>query len=324
MEGVFSHEALFYESEDHFLSTVVPFVQQGIADGDLVSLNLGSFFDELVRIEVGDDPMLRVGDELAYTVPVAVLNHNQRQIRQEIASGATGFRCVGAVDFAPERVRWQDWVRFESLVNHVLSTYNFKGLCVYDVRTSDPRVVAGVRRAHLGLHDAVGYTAENRAYVGPVEFMGLAEYAPHPDPLETRQPELDSVDVTDLDSLRFDVNLVIVGTELHRRVVTDFSYAVNEVVTNALLHGRRPVRVRVWTSAREIACAVTDQGPGNPDPLSGYRLASAGTEATDTLGLWAARQLCDEIHYGHDANGFTVRLSVRRPRTTPAVANSAQ
>ena len=307
----FGHDAILHASEDQFLSAAVPFVQEGVDTGEVVLVNVDPVSKELLRAELPDDPLVRIGDQSVYTQPTSTLMEFQRQFTQERINGAAGVRAFGIVALGRQE-EWRGWMRFEGLVNHVFSGLPFRALCPYDVTVLAPEVVEGVRRSHRGLHDGADYTPDNPEYVGPADFLGLTEYAPRANPLEAQRPALDVPDLVDLYALRLDVNLATVGTDLHRRAATDFGYAVSEIARNALNHGEPPVRVRVWISATEAHCAISDRGPGNPDPLSGYRRVYAGGSGREKLGLWAARQLCDVLDYGFDAEGFTVRLSVSR------------
>ena len=310
----FGHDAVLYASEDQFLSAAVPFVQQGVDTGEVVLVSVDPVSTELLRAELPDDPLVRIGDQSVYTRPTSTLMEFQRMFSQERVNGASGVRALGTVALGGQQ-EWRGWMRFECLVNHAFSKLPFRALCAYDVTVLAPEIAEGVRRSHRGLHVGAEYTPDNPEYVAPADFMGLTEYAPRANPLETEPPALDVPDLVDLYVLRLDVNLATtVGTYLDRRAVTDFGYAVSEVARNALNHGEPPVRVRVWTSLTEAHCAVSDQGSGNPDPLSGYRRVYAGGDGREKLGLWAARHLCDELEYGFDADGFTVRLSVRRPQ----------
>ncbi|MGZ4359607.1 MAG: ATP-binding protein [Gaiellaceae bacterium] len=95
--------------------------------------------------------------------------------------------------------------------------------------------------------------------------------------------------------------------------VPDFVFAVNEVATNALLHGREPISIRIWSHVPGgVICEVSDSGPGMADPLAGR----AGPAPLDEhgLGLWLARQFCDLTEVRSSARGTTVRLRVEPGR----------
>jgi anti-sigma regulatory factor (Ser/Thr protein kinase) len=81
--------------------------------------------------------------------------------------------------------------------------------------------------------------------------------------------------------------------------------AVNEVTTNAVVHGRPPALLRVWMSDEKVVCEVRDAGPGIDDVLAGQLLPSA--ESVGGRGLWLARVLCDAVEIRTDGES-TVSL----------------
>ncbi|MGH3631868.1 MAG: ATP-binding protein [Sciscionella sp.] len=91
------------------------------------------------------------------------------------------------------------------------------------------------------------------------------------------------------------------SSTLSRAAVEEFLVAVNEMVCNGLAHGAPPVHVTQWAEVTALTCQVVDSGPGRLPPLTGYR--HPGTRGT--LGLWAARQLVDDLFIGDAPNGGT-------------------
>ena len=86
----------------------------------------------------------------------------------------------------------------------------------------------------------------------------------------------------------------------------------SEAVTNALIHGLPPVRLRLWTGPDRIVATVTDGGDGPADPFVGL------LPVTDTcsagLGLWLTHQLCSHVTLDTTDDGFTIRLIVETPQ----------
>jgi anti-sigma regulatory factor (Ser/Thr protein kinase) len=123
-------------------------------------------------------------------------------------------------------------------------------------------------------------------------------------------PVLDVDDVTDLSGLRTDAYLAVLGTDLGADTVDDFVFALSEVATNALTHGRPSVRVRLWATPERLVATVSDRGPGIADPFAGYP-PPRDRPGTGGVGLWAARQMCDELTFAHvPGEGFTVWLAM--------------
>ncbi|HET9500379.1 MAG TPA: ATP-binding protein, partial [Marmoricola sp.] len=73
-----------------------------------------------------------------------------------------------------------------------------------------------------------------------------------------------------------------------------------------------PVTLRLWVDHDQVVTTITDAGPGFDDPFIGYTMQSdrpgSGRPGPPGMGLWLARQMCDELAFRHDEDGFTVRL----------------
>jgi hypothetical protein len=74
---------------------------------------------------------------------------------------------------------------------------------------------------------------------------------------------------------------------------------VNEVATNALLHGRPPVQLTVLADVTTLTCEVVNSGLMTLDPVTGYRFPDPGRPT----GLWAARQLVDDMFISDPSGG---------------------
>jgi anti-sigma regulatory factor (Ser/Thr protein kinase) len=81
--------------------------------------------------------------------------------------------------------------------------------------------------------------------------------------------------------------------------------AVNEITTNAVIHGRPPTTVRAWRTEDEIVVEVTDAGDGIRDVLAGQRMPPAAS--VSGRGLWLTRLLCDAVEV-RNAAGCTVTM----------------
>jgi len=88
--------------------------------------------------------------------------------------------------------------------------------------------------------------------------------------------------------------------------IDDVVLAVSEAVTNALMHGVRPVWMRLWAARERIIAAISDRGSGPPDPFAGL-LPTQGSDSAG-LSLWMAHQVCDHITYATSQDGFTITL----------------
>jgi len=81
--------------------------------------------------------------------------------------------------------------------------------------------------------------------------------------------------------------------------IEDFLIAVHEVAANGLFHGDPPVRISQWLEVSSLTCLVADPGRGDLHPLTGLRFP----EEWGPMGLWAARQLVDDLFIGKSRSG---------------------
>lgn len=101
------------------------------------------------------------------------------------------------------------------------------------------------------------------------------------------------------------------GERLH-----DFVLAVNEIVTNAVVHGGGSGELKLWTIGQTVGCDVTDQGPQGPDG-DGMPVAGASGQQVEHSefdgerggrGLMLARLLVDSLDMQATPHGTAVRL----------------
>ena len=88
--------------------------------------------------------------------------------------------------------------------------------------------------------------------------------------------------------------------------------ATSEAVANAILHGQRPIVLRIWEQPDRMIVTVTDTGTGPVDPFAG--LLPPPDSSGSGLGLWISHQLVDITHRRHPG-GYTVRMTAARPES---------
>jgi anti-sigma regulatory factor (Ser/Thr protein kinase) len=125
-----------------------------------------------------------------------------------------------------------------------------------------------------------------------------------------------SFGVADLPELRRLVGSTALSAGLTGQRAEDLVLAVNEIATNALIHGRPPATLRIRSAGRELVCEVSDAGEGIKDVLAG-QLAPPATSLRGR-GLWITRLLCDAVEVGN-GEGCTVSMHVTTPSGHPAV-----
>jgi anti-sigma regulatory factor (Ser/Thr protein kinase) len=111
----------------------------------------------------------------------------------------------------------------------------------------------------------------------------------------------------DITVLRHEVadRLVSLGLGSDRR--HGYLLAVNEVITNVVLHAGGAGRLRLRRENRSVWCVVTDSGPGIPGDYLNDPQAPEAYEVGGR-GLWLAHQLCDEVTTATGPIGTSIGL----------------
>lgn len=301
------HEAVYYASDDELLAVVVPFLLGGADEKEPTVVALGPEKTDLVRRALPAGAGVSFVSGAVYARPASAIRAFRALFAEHVADGAAQVRVVGEVPRPALGATWPWWARYESAVNHAYDEFPLWSLCLYDTRGTPSSVLADVARTHPRTALASGGHELSASYVPPVSFLSRWPSVPD-DPVQTGPPLVTLVDPTPARA-RHAVRRVDPG--LAPDDVEELVIAVSEVVTNALLHGRPPVRVRFWAGADRIVVAVTDAGDGPRDPFAG--LLPIGDAATGGLGLWITHQSCNHVAFGHGADGFTLRLTAGNP-----------
>jgi len=101
-----------------------------------------------------------------------------------------------------------------------------------------------------------------------------------------------------------------------------FVLAVNELVTNAVLHAGGQGRVLLWLSGDSAWCSVTDLGPGIPAAFLAMPEVPGAFEVGGR-GIWLAHQLSDEVTIATGPIGTTIELRISLPRHAVRASNSS-
>jgi anti-sigma regulatory factor (Ser/Thr protein kinase) len=281
-----------------------------------------------------------------YARPASVIRSNRELFAAHLTDGACRIRVASEVPHPGVGAPWEGWARYEAVVNRAYAEFPLWGLCAYDTRITPGPVLDDVARTHPYFAAADGHRINPRyQYQDPAEF--LTQRPPsQADPVETASPPI--IDLTDPtpaaardavhtasmtrpDTVRADRTAP--GTlqaeapqsappqretpqretpQLDATDVEHLVFAVSEAVTNALIHGRPPVRFRLWTAPDRIVAMVTDRGDGPADPFAG--LLPVTDTSSAGLGLWLTHQLCSHVTLDTTDDGFTVRLVVGTPK----------
>lgn len=116
----------------------------------------------------------------------------------------------------------------------------------------------------------------------------------------------------EITSVRHAVATRVADAGLRGDRLDGFVLAVNEIITNVVLHAGGRGRIRLWIETGAAHCEVADGGTGIPERyLAGDRLPSAFS--IGGRGIWLAHQLCDSVIVRTGTSGSTVIMVSRLP-----------
>lgn len=306
---VMRHEALFYASDGDYVDGIAQFVDGGARAGepvlvavpaprlDLLSRALTGLGHGEVRyvdlVEAGRNP----GRIIPAVLHAFLDEHPGRRVRmvgEPIWPGRPA-------DIYPR------CVQHEALINLALADRPAAILCPYDARRLAPQVLSDALRTHPVVVQAGVRRGSNR-YAQP-EAVVAAFNRPLPEPSTPVAALI--FDGGELPVVRRFVREHAARAGLPPDRVNDLLVAVNEVATNALMHGRGPATLRLWQDERGVACEVRDRG----EPARALLLAGRLPPALDSehgRGLMLANLLCDAVHVHAGPDATTVRLHMPR------------
>jgi anti-sigma regulatory factor (Ser/Thr protein kinase) len=299
-----THRALLYTSESEFRITVGAFIREGLARGEQILV--ATPFDRLdwIRSELGADAgavefadsatvYRRQGEATRALVDWLRRHASDGQRARIVAEQALGSR-------APAEVT--DYLRMEAAANVVYGAFPVWILCPYDAARLPGDVLANVRRTHPEL-------VQGDQVLGSASFTDPHTFIRGHCPVVEPPPGAASIGFDqggDLVNVRRFLRGQIRAAGVDGEEAQLLLAGAGEVITNALVHGRAPCRLWLYTEGPSLVCHVHDRGPGIADPLATYLVPDR--HATQGHGLWLARQACESLEVAADATGTHVRL----------------
>jgi anti-sigma regulatory factor (Ser/Thr protein kinase) len=298
--GRFEHEAVFYRGTEELVAAVVPFIREGIAQGEPVLVAL--LPERLAAVEAA----LGVDATRVDFVDMAELGANPACIIPEWRRFLDDTSTEGPVRGVGEPV-WsgrRDEEIEEAVFHESLLNLAFDGgpawrlMCPYDASSLPTEVLEEARRSHPVVRGTgVGATYAGHAYAHG-RFTGPLLPAPE-------QAQCVPFGPADLAGLRAVVTRLAAQAGLHRDKVDDLVLAAHELATNSVVHADGEGVLRAWAEPDAFVVEVSDHGVIE-DPLVGrdllHELAEHGR------GIWMANQLCDLVQVRSRRTGTVVRL----------------
>jgi anti-sigma regulatory factor (Ser/Thr protein kinase) len=296
----FRHEVAFYEGLTGLPSALLPFLLEGVANGEPMLvvmlpdrlLVLRDAMGALAgRVEWVD--MTTVGANPACIIPAwcAFLDRHAgegpvRGIGEPIWDGRRGAEMAEAE-------------LHEALLNVAFDHGpGWRLLCPYDVKALPEDVLEEALRNH------------------PVRDLAepIAPYAGHEHAARTFSRELPAApsDATtlafgpdDLGTVRGVVRRACETARLHPSAVDDVVLAAHELAANSVQHAGNGGSLLVWDEPGALVLEVRDHGHID-DPLVGRNPLDLASE--HGRGIWMANQLCDLVQVRSGGHGTQVRL----------------
>lgn len=136
-----------------------------------------------------------------------------------------------------------------------------------------------------------------------------------------------TADLEDLSRIRDFVTNAMTGLGVDARVHDDVRLAVDEAVTNVLLHGYRgsgPVTIDVFAHDRDLVVLLSDEAPPfDPTASSRVDLTPPGErENPGGFGVFLIQNAMDDVEHTKLAGGNALRLTKRGVAGSPGVRDS--
>src|SRR4051794_31512087 len=304
----FEHSALLYGSDDAFLETAVPFVERGVAAGEPALVAVQGRNIEGLRAAMGGEPegVILLSVEEWYESSARTRDKFVRWAGERTGSGRA--RLISEPPWAlGNEPRIRDWARNESVINVAFDGMPVTFMCTYDSRLLPAEIIEHAHHTHPGLAGVEGSTVSD-VYEEPREFcqrLNTQVERTEGEPTE----ELD-FNLADLRRMRRMVTSTAVSSGLSGSRADELALAVNEIASNAVVHGRPPATLRVWQERGELICEVSDDGDGIKDAMAGQFTPPPGN--IGGRGIWLTRMLCDAVEI-RNRDGCTVALHASAP-----------
>ncbi|WP_433302377.1 anti-sigma factor RsbA family regulatory protein [Actinoplanes sp. CA-030573] len=304
----FRHEALVYDDDATFASTLAPFLAGAVRRREAAVAVVSRRNMGLLRDALGPDAgeVTFIDSDTWYERPAATIAGWKGLVDRALGSGRPAVRAVGEVTFGPGP-RHDSWIRYESAANDVFAAVPVWVICPYDTRRLPDRVIAGARRTHPVLVGERG--GPNALYEPPDDLLrALAEPLPPvgPEPLVV----LALTGPERLRHARRTLEAIARNLGWDQTAIAGLLLVVTEVAVNSLRHGGGDRRIQVWVEQAAITCEVIDEGAGPVDPLAGYR--PPVNPRSSGVGLWVANQLSEWLAVEHRDGVTRVRFRCRR------------
>jgi anti-sigma regulatory factor (Ser/Thr protein kinase) len=310
--GGATHAVAVYDSGEDLQRRVLPFLRAGLAGGESVIAVVSGPAADALGAGLGADR-----HDVQWQVPgvsyrsLGPMFDGLRRYLSGQRDAGRRVRLVAENDTGGNGGRNEAYLRFEAASNDVLGSSGFPWACLYDRHRFPPATLEKITQVHPFLLDQAGRTTASPGFVTPDAYL-----AAHPGPLSAvpPRPALDCrlTGTAQLPTTRHAAVEAARGFGLLPEDSDDFELAAAEVLSNALRHGERPVRLRLWGTSSHVVLRVDDEGAGDDLATKGFRPPDPRQGHLGGMGVWMVRQLADVVHVATGAGGTAVELQFRR------------
>jgi anti-sigma regulatory factor (Ser/Thr protein kinase) len=290
------------------MEVALPFIEQGIEAGEPALVAVQASNIDNLRASLGGEPegVTLLSVEEWYETSARTRDKFARWASERAGSGRV--RLIGEPPWdVGNDAAVRDWARHESVINVAFAGMPVSFICPFDARQLPQEIVEHARRTHPGIVGQNGSRASD-AYEEPQEFCrGLDARVEHP---EGEPSAVLAINLADLRLVRRTVASAAVAVGLSGSRADELALAVNEIASNAVVHGRPPATLRIWEGNGELICEVSDAGDGINDALAGQLTPPA--EGIGGRGIWLTRLLCDAVEISNGV-GCTVTMHASAP-----------
>jgi len=304
----FVHSALIYGSDDAFMDVALPYVEEAIDAHEPVLVAVQSQNLENLRAALGGEPegtTLLANDEW-YETSVSTREKFASWAKERIGSGRA--RLMGEPPWAVGNdALVRDWARSESVINVAFEDLPLSLVCAYDTREPPREIVEHAHSTHPQIMEPVGLSP-SESFEDPRAFCRrLDSLVERPG---GRPATVLDFNLADLQEVRRVVTSMAAAAGLTGSRADELALAVNEIASNAVLHGKLPATLRIWQRDGELICQVRDAGDGIKDVLAGQ--LTPRLEGIGGRGLWLTRMLSDAVEISN-RTGCTVSIHTAAP-----------
>ncbi|WP_235215805.1 anti-sigma factor RsbA family regulatory protein [Mycobacterium kyorinense] len=297
------HAAMLYRSPDEYLDAVVPFISDGLAQGEpvwaavpedkgaLLRRALGDSATQVAWVDIGElgrNPGRILAAELDF-----VQRHSRRPVR------------IVAEPVWPGRstLEYPACVQHEALVNIALGGERVTVLCPYDASLLDDAVLADVRATHPMIRR--NGSRERSADYGVDAALERCNQPLAASPAAVRYTVARP---SDLAGGRRHGNRYARLLGLATERIADLQLVITELATNSLEHAGTACRLALWEQDRHLVCEARDTGLFS-DLLAGRRPPSR--DKPSSTGLFVVNAVADLLRMHTAPESTTIHVYLR-------------